>query len=74
MGEILEDSKSYILQWWDVDDNKRGFWKCLDYEDAVSKMEQYKKNDKTWGDNFKYRIVKETTKQEVVYDEFENQG
>jgi hypothetical protein len=74
MGEILQDSEEFILQWWDVDDNKRGFWTCIDYEEAVRKMKQYKQNDKTWGDNFKYRIVKETTKQEVVYDEFENQG
>lgn len=72
MGEILQDSESYILQWWDEDDDKRGFWTCIDYEDAVQKMKQYKQNDKTWGDNFKYRIVRETTKQEVVYDEFEN--
>ena len=72
MGEILQDSESYILHWWDEDDDKRGFWTCIDYEEAVQKMKQYKRNDKTWGDNFKYRIVKQTTKQEVVYDEFEN--
>jgi hypothetical protein len=74
MGEILQDSEEFILQWWDEDDDKRGFWTCIDYEDAVKKMKQYKRNDKIWGDNFKYRIVRETTKQEVVYDEFENQG
>lgn len=72
MGEILQDSEQYILQWEDLDDYKRGSWTCIDYEESVQKMKQYKQNDKTWGDNFKYRIIKQTTKQEVVYDEFEN--
>lgn len=71
MGEMLQDSEEYILQWWDVEDNKRGFWTYIDYEYAVQKMEQFKQNDKILGDSFRYRIVKETTKQEVVYDEFE---
>jgi hypothetical protein len=74
MGEILQDSEEYILQWYDVEYDKWGESREVTYEVAVSKMEQYKKNDKTWGDNYKYRIVKQTTKQEVVYDEFENQG
>ena len=73
MGEILQESEKYIIQWWDLDDNKRGFQTCMDYEDAVQRIKQYKQNDKLWGDHFKYRIVKEITRQEVVYDKYENQ-
>lgn len=69
MGEMLQDSEEYILQWYDTDLDKWGSSKCITYEDAVKKIEEYKSNDKTWGDNFKYRIVKETIKQEVIYNE-----
>ena len=73
MGEMLQESEKYIIQWWGLADNKRGFQTCMDYEDAVPRIKQYKQNDKLWGDHFKYRIVKEITRQEVVYDEYENQ-
>lgn len=69
MGEMLQDSEEFILQWYDVEYDTWGESKEVTYEAAVRRMEQYKKNDMTWGGNYKYRIVKETTKQEVVYDE-----
>lgn len=69
MCEILQDSERYILQWWDVDSRRRGLLEHSDYKEAVHRMEQYKQNDKTWGDNYKYRIVRKTTKHEVIYDE-----
>lgn len=69
MYEIPQDGEQYILQWWDYDSHRRGQWTYSDYEEAAHWMERYKQNDKTWGDNFKYRIVRKTTKHEVVYDE-----
>jgi hypothetical protein len=73
MGEILQDSESYILQWWDVDYDR---WKGNRYYSlkmAKRAMKEMKALDKADGEELKYRIVKETTKQEVVYDESENQ-
>lgn len=69
MGEILQDSEQYILQWWD---EFYGRWR----ENRASSLRMAKVAIKSIkalyemdGLKIKYRIVKETTKQEVVYNE-----
>lgn len=69
MGEILQDSERYILQWWDVFYNTWNESHFESYSEAVQTMEQYKKDDQAWRVKAKYRIVRETTKQEVVYND-----
>jgi hypothetical protein len=73
MGEILQDSEEFILQWWDVIYDK---WQSNSYcslNRAKEKMAEMKALDKMYyREKSEYRIVRETTKQEVVYDEFEN--
>lgn len=69
MGEILQDSEQYILQW--SNDN------FDTWEQTISDSLEYLKElmlhckdyDKKYKKECEYRIVKETTKQEVVYDE-----
>lgn len=69
MCEMPQDLEQYILQWWDCDGLRRGQWTYSDYKKAVHRIEHYKQNDKIWGDNFKYRIIRKTTKHEVVYND-----
>lgn len=69
MGEILQDSSRYILQWWDKYYDR---WQDIKYPSlkvAKQGMASMKVLDKKDGVKLKYRIVKETWKQEVVYDE-----
>jgi hypothetical protein len=66
MGEILQDSEQYILQWWDEFYDMWQDDKCSSLEEAKQNMARMKAFDK---DKTKYRIIKETTKQEVIYDE-----
>lgn len=69
MGEIPQDLEQYILQWWDCDSHRRGQWTYSYYKEAAHMMERYKQNDKIWGDNCKYCIVRKTIKHEVVYND-----
>jgi hypothetical protein len=67
MGKILQNSRCYILQWWDRYYDK---WQDIKYpslEEAKQDMARMKAFDKKDGVKVKYRIIKETTTQEVVY-------
>lgn len=69
MGEVLQDSKQYILQWWD---RYYDIWqddKCSSLKEAIQDMAKMKAFDKKDGVKTKYRIIKETIKQEVVYND-----
>lgn len=68
MGEILQDSRCYILQWWDEYYVRWQDHTCYSLKYAKQEMARMKALDKKSGVEVKYRIVKETTKQEVVYD------
>lgn len=69
VGEILQDSESYILLWWDKYYERWQTTHKKSYKEAISRLNEWKKLDKKNGDITRFRIVKETTKQEVVYDE-----
>jgi hypothetical protein len=69
MGEILEDSEAYIVQWWDDFYDRWQDNTCLSLEHAKQEMADMKTLDKKAGEKIKYRIVKEVIKQEVVYDD-----
>ena len=69
MGEMLQDSKCYILQWWDKYYDECQDIKYPSLKVAKQGMASLKILDKKDGVKTKYRIIKETTKQEVVYDE-----
>lgn len=68
MGEILQDSKQYILQWWDEYYDRWQYDRCSSLKEAKQDMARMKAFDKNDGVKLKYRIVKETTKREVVYN------
>ena len=63
MGDILQDSEQYIIHC-----NKWRCAHCLTYDGAVELLEKFKLGDLMIGKKNHYSIVKETTKQEVVYD------
>lgn len=70
MGEIVQDSEQYTIQWFAGKEVGWGFSFTTDsLEDAKNNLEAYKRFDKIEGINVKYRIIKETTKREVVYNE-----
>lgn len=69
MGRILQDSKQYILQWWDEFYDMWQDDRCSSLKEAKQDMAMMKAFNKEDGVRKKYRIVKETIKQEVVYDE-----
>lgn len=69
MGEILQDSEEYILQWWDEYYDMWQDNRCYSLEEAKRDMARMKAFDKKDGVELKYRIIKETTKQEVVYND-----
>ena len=69
MGEILQDSEEFILQWWDEYYNRWNESHFCSYAKAVEMKDQFTESDMHWGIKPLYRIVKETTKQEVVYNE-----
>jgi hypothetical protein len=70
MGEIFEDSETYRLQRWN---RHYGVWqdilKCPSGKAAKLSMTNLKLLDKYDGVQHIYRIIKETTKQEVVYND-----
>jgi hypothetical protein len=66
MGEILQDSEQYILQWWDEFYGRWNESHFCTYADAVKMKNQFTADDMRWGRKTQCRIVKETTKQEVV--------
>lgn len=68
-GEILQDSEYFFVQWYNQYNKMLGESECTSYEAAKERMKDYKSCDKNLGRYFKYRIVRETTKREVVYDE-----
>ena len=69
MGEIFEDSRCYILQWWDEYYDMWPDHRCYSLKEAIQDMARMKAFDKKDGVKLKYRIIKETTKQEVVYND-----
>lgn len=69
MGEILQDSEYFCVRWYNQKNKLMGEVECTSYKAAKRIMKDCKSCDKDVGRYFKYRIVKETTKQEVVYDE-----
>lgn len=69
MGEVLQDSRCYILQWWD---NYYDTWhdnRCYSLKEAKQDMARLKVLDNESGVKVKYRIIKETTKREVIYND-----
>jgi hypothetical protein len=69
MGKIIQETEKYILLWYNTDVDR---WISVfsdSYNEAVKKMAELKRSNERHKQSFKYRIVKETTKQEVVYDE-----
>lgn len=69
MGEILKSSKRYILQWWDKYYDE---WQDVKYPSmkvAKQGMKSMKVLDRKDGVKTKYRIIKETIKQEVIYND-----
>lgn len=70
MGEILQDSEEFILQWWDVIYDKWQGNRYCSLDHAKEKMEEMKSLDKIYGrEKSEYRIIKETTKQEVIFND-----
>ena len=45
MGEILQDSKCYILQWWDEFYNRWNESHFCSYAEAVKRKERFTAND-----------------------------
>lgn len=68
MGEKLRDSRCYILQCWsDYYDRWLYLRCCCSLKEAkqdIARMKSFNKNNEV---KLKYRIIKETAKQEVVY-------
>jgi hypothetical protein len=69
MGEILQDAERYFLQLWDEYYNRWNELKFFSHDDVVKMKEQITADDTRWGRKTQCRIVKETTKQEVVYND-----
>lgn len=70
MGEIIENSEQYVVRWLY---NKMWVSGCitLTHDQAVESVNNFKNHDKKHGKEYKYRIVKQTIQEEVVYDELQ---
>lgn len=68
MGEKIENSEHYVVRWLY---NKMWISGCIraTHDQAVELVKKFKNNDKKHGQEYKYRIVKQTIQEEVVYDE-----
>lgn len=69
MGELIENREQYVIRWL----YNKTMWVTghitKTYDQAVELVNNFKNYDKNHGQEFKYRIVKQTVQEEVVYDE-----
>ena len=67
VGEILKNSEGFILQWWDKYYERWQTTCKRSYEETINCLNEYRRLNEAGGYITKYRIVRETTRQEVIY-------
>jgi hypothetical protein len=72
MGEILQDDEQYILQWREESYPKWDGSGYYTYDDALKMGESIVAHEFFYGRKIKFRIIKETRRREVVYDDGED--